>query len=102
MYVVQVFLPLFDNEGVRFPQEKQRSVRDSLTQRFGGLTAYTHAPVEGLWQDDGTSAQHDELVIYEVMTRSLDRDWWREYRQLLEREFRQVQVLIRAYSIDVL
>jgi hypothetical protein len=30
----------------------------------------------------------DDIVIYEVMADSLDRPWWANYRQGLERRFR--------------
>jgi hypothetical protein len=34
------------------------------------------------------------------MTQGLDRDWWREYRQRLERRFRQQEVVIRATEFE--
>jgi len=44
----------------------------------------------------------DELLIYEIMTSELDRVWWRDYRAILEKRFRQEQVLIRAQQVEVL
>jgi hypothetical protein len=32
----------------------------------------------------------------EVMTGALDRAWWHSYRETLEREFKQHEILIRA------
>jgi hypothetical protein len=45
-YLVQVLLPVYDNEGGRFPIDYYDEVRVKLTDLFGGLTAYTRAPAE--------------------------------------------------------
>ena len=99
MHLVQLLLPLYDNDGNHFPPEPYRVVRTELSERFGGLTAFTSAPAEGLWTEDGKTS-HDEIVIFEVMAESLERDWWRDYRQSLERRFRQDEVVIRATAVE--
>ena len=96
MYLVQLLLPLYDNEGSPFPSGMFRAVRDTLTARFGGMTAYTRAPAEGLWREEGDQTTRDDIVIYEVMTDALDERWWREWRAELERRFRQDRIVIRA------
>ena len=102
MTLVQVLLPLFDNNGQRVPRRLHRQVRLELTQRFGGLTAYNRAPAQGVWKDAGDRTAHDEIVVYEVMCEALERDWWRKYRTRLERRFRQQHVVVRAQEIEVL
>jgi hypothetical protein len=103
MHLVQLLLPLFDNDGQRLPEESFTRVRAELTDRFGGLTAYTRAPASGLWQDGDTGrTARDDIVVYEVMTGEIDREWWRRYRDTLERTFRQKELVIRAQSIDLL
>lgn len=47
MYLIQLFLPLRDNAGEKFPDAMYRGIRDQLTERFGGMTAYARAPAEG-------------------------------------------------------
>jgi hypothetical protein len=42
------------------------SIRRELTERFGGVTAFTSTPAEGLWTAKGMDA--DEIVVLEVMT----------------------------------
>jgi len=39
-------------------------------------------------------------VIFEVMTEQLDRPWWGQYREDLEQRFRQIELVIRASSIE--
>ena len=102
MHLIQILLPLADNEGRRFSSTDYGRVRAELTNRFGGLTAFSRAPAEGLWKDEDARTAQDDIVVFEVMAADLDRDWWRRYRADLERRFRQDSLVIRAQPIDVL
>ncbi len=102
MNLVQILLPLYDNEGNRVPKEAFGVVRDDLTKTFGGVTVYSRAPAEGLWKDDGASVQHDDVILFEVMVDKLDREWWRAYRKDLESRFRQDEIAVRAQEMDLL
>ena len=104
MHLIQILLPLYDNNRQALPRELFDRVAGELTERFGGLTAYTRAPAEGLWKEReaSESTTHDLIVIYEVMAESLDEGWWGGYRRSLERRFRQDVVVIRAQEIKVL
>jgi hypothetical protein len=99
MYVVEILLPLYDNEGRRFRREPYAAVREELVERFGGLTAFTRSPAEGLWEEEGERSR-DEIVILEVMAEALDRDWWRRFREELERRFRQDEIVVRAHEAE--
>ena len=100
-YLIQVLLPLYDNKGERLPIESYNEVRAKLTSTFGGLTAYTRAPAEGVWES-GATLQHDDIVVVEVMVDSLDRRWWGAYRRDLEQLFRQEQIVVRAQRYEQL
>ena len=66
MHLVQILLPLWDNEGRRLPRALYAELARELTERFGGLTAHTRAPAEGLWRDDeapGDQAAGDPPVV---------------------------------------
>jgi hypothetical protein len=95
MHVVEILLPLSDNEGKRFDRAFYAAVREELVERFGGLTAFTRSPAEGLWEEGG-GTNRDEIVVFEVMADELDRDWWGSYRESLERRFRQDEIVVRA------
>ena len=99
MHVIEIFLPLFDNEGRRFGAELYAEVRRELVERFGGLTAFTRSPAEGLWEDEG-EVSRDEIVIFEVMADELDPDWWRGFREGLERRFQQEEIVVRAHEVQ--
>ena len=95
MHLIQILLPLFDNDGVPFTRDLHDGVREELSRRFGGLTAFTRAPAEGHWREEGRTAR-DDIVVFEVMTEALDPDWWRAYRRELGRTFKQEVIVIRA------
>jgi hypothetical protein len=99
-HLVQILLPLYDPRGERFPQELYVRVKDELTQRFGGLTAYARAPAEGLWEQGPGRTQRDDIVVYEVMAEELDPTWWTQYRRQLEERFRQRELVVRAHAIS--
>jgi hypothetical protein len=102
MHLVQLLLPLYDNDGRRQPDALFQRVRAELTDRFGGLTAYTRAPARGTWQDNDGHTDHDEIIVYEVMVDALDRSWWAAYREGLEAAFKQRALVIRAEEITLL
>ncbi|HEX8119065.1 MAG TPA: hypothetical protein VF521_17435 [Pyrinomonadaceae bacterium] len=101
MFLVEILLPLYDNEGRRFGAEEFDRVRDELAARFGGVTAFRRAPGEGLWRVGGEESR-DRVVSFEVMSQGLDRAWWREYRGELERRFRQEKIVARATEFEEL
>ena len=100
MHVVEIFLPLKRRDGSNQPRERFGEVRRELIARFGGLTAFTRAPAEGLWESPDGDVGRDSIVIFEVMADALDRAWWSSYRATLERLFEQDEILIRASAIE--
>jgi hypothetical protein len=100
MHLVQLLLPLYDNAGQPFDQTPFASVREELTQRFGGVTAYMRSPATGLWKKEAGSVDRDEVVTVEVMVENLDRDWWRQYCRELAGSFRQECLIVRAIAIE--
>jgi hypothetical protein len=101
-HLVQILLPLYDNDGTEFGPAVFEEIRAALTGRFGGVTAHTRAPARGLWKADDGAIARDDIVILEVMAEQVDRAWWHAYRQRLESRFRQDHIVIRAMAVDVL
>ncbi len=101
MYLIEILLPLRDNEGHPFAAAAYRTLRDELSERYGGVTAFTRAPAEG----ESKAARgkvHDDIVVYEVMTEEIDRHWWKLYREGLEKAFRQDEIVVRALAFEKL
>ncbi len=103
MHLVQILLPVYDNDGNELPQLAFRRVSSDLAHRFGGVTSFTRAPAEGVWNQPTTERPtHDDIVVVEVMVRELDRAWWATYRKELEHRFKQDEVIIRAQAMEQL
>ncbi|HEY0104846.1 MAG TPA: hypothetical protein VGB91_02090 [Rhizomicrobium sp.] len=98
MHLIQILLPLADNEGREFPEETLRGIHAELAARFGGLTAYSRSPARGIWKS-GPDEQKDDIVIVEVMAQALDEKWWTDLRSHLEKLLGQEEIVIRATEI---
>jgi hypothetical protein len=100
MYLVQLLLPLYDNAGNKVSRDTFARVRDELTERFGGVTAFMRAPAQGTWIDPSGDVERDEIVVCEVMVETLDRAWWADYRRTLEALFGQRELVVRATNTE--
>ena len=100
MHLVQLLLPLYDNDGRPFPSSHFAEVRTGLMEQFGGLTAYSRAPAEGEWSEADGRATRDDIVVYEVMVDHLDREWWGRFRAELELRFAQQELVARAMPVE--
>ena len=89
MHLIQILLPTYDNEGIAIPRDVFHAIGNELVQRFGGLTAHTRAPAEGVWVAPGHDAQRDDIAVFEVMTAEVDGAWWSQYRKGLEKRLYQ-------------
>jgi hypothetical protein len=101
MHLIEIFLPLNDNCGRPFGADKYTAIRQHLTERFGGLTAFTRSPAQGTTTEGGETV-HDDIIVFEVMTEKLNVPWWRSYRLQLEQEFRQDAIMARASVVTLL
>jgi hypothetical protein len=100
MHLVQLFLPLADDAGQRFPKAAFDAVRDTLAERHGGVTAFLRSPAVGLWEDDAGHVERDDVVLFEVMVDDLDRAAWSAFARELAVAFRQDEVMLRALPME--
>ena len=101
MELVQIVLPVFAAGGDRHPRDTFDRTLAELTDRFGGVTAFTRAPAEGLWDDGSGRVVEDDVIVVEVLTEETD-EWWADYKRLLEKRFAQETILIRAVPCRLL
>jgi hypothetical protein len=101
MHLIQILLPVRDNDGRPFGPHPFEEVAFTLSKRFGGITAHNRAPAEGRWETSGVT-QHDDVLVIEVMVETLDKAWWAKFRADLETTFRQQRVIVRTYGIELL
>jgi hypothetical protein len=101
MHLVELFVPLNRGDGSPVkPNEIQALVR-RLADRFGGATAFSRTPADGLWKD-GSAMSHDRIVIIEVMVDQLDRKWWAAFKGDLERDLQQEKLVVRCALCELL
>jgi hypothetical protein len=93
-YTIEILVPVGNDA-----QLVLSDVRDKLTTTFGGVTMHVNAPAEGLWEIDG-DIDRDRIVVVEVMTDDLDREWWATYRKELEDRLDQQEIIIKASRIQ--
>ena len=99
-YLVQVLLPTHRRSGTPIASEEFARVRVELTERFGGVTAYSRSPATGLWKRDDEEIERDQVIMIEVVVDVLDREWWARYREQLETRFGQEEVHARALAME--
>jgi hypothetical protein len=99
-HLLQILLPLRRCNGAEVPPELFAEVRDELTQRFGGVTAYSRSPATGLWKRTDAEVERDQVIMVEVVVDSFDRDWWTQYRDRLAHRFDQEEIHARAIAIE--
>ncbi|HEX8319004.1 hypothetical protein [Longimicrobium sp.] len=100
MHLVQILVPLRDNDGNPFPRAWLDALRVELTERFGGVTAHLRAPAAGAWKDDDGDLARDDVVTVEVMAEKLDRDWWSAFGKRLAEQYRQEEMMMRALPCE--
>jgi hypothetical protein len=66
------------------------------------VTAFLNSPGEGVWRESPKNFIKDDVVTFEVMSETLDRDWWNEYKEELEKGFGQEEIVIRKMQIEIL
>jgi len=101
MYLIDILLPVRDNEGCPFAAKTYQSLRDERTEHYGGVTAFTRAPAEGEIKT-GSGKVHDDIIVFEVMADKIDRHWWKQYRESLERAFEQDEIVVRDTAFEKL
>lgn len=100
-HLIQLLLPVADNQGRAFPDDVLENVKSTLVEKFGGVTAFSRAPAQGVWAGPHRT-QHDDVVIVEVMAGTMDETWWGNFRAGLERKLGQQEIVVRAFLMRTL
>lgn len=100
-HLIQILLPIHGRTGAPVAAEQFGRVRVELTERFGGVTAYTRSPATGLWKrTEDEAVERDQVIMIEVVVDVFDREWWEAYREQLETRFGQEEVHARALAME--
>lgn len=63
-YLVELFLPLFDNDGKPFNSDLFSKINEELIKHFGGLTCHSRSPAMGIWKAGDKKVDVDQIIIY--------------------------------------
>lgn len=99
---IEIFIPVFDEKGKPFPEKFYRKIKKKLTDDFGGMTAYTQMPADGIWKDEKEKEVKDQIVVYEVMASKIDKAYWKAYKTKLSVLFKQNDLVIRQSDTGLL
>lgn len=98
-WVIELLLPIFFNDGRAIPDSEWEALRRELVDRFGGFTAFSRQPAEGVWRS-GRVSKRDDIVVVEVMSPDLDRIWWGDWRSRTEARLGQAEIIVRASRVE--
>jgi hypothetical protein len=98
-WMVEVLVPVSSAGKGKSGKDLLEDLQRELTAMFGGVTAYARSPAKGRWTDEAGGEEKDDVVLVEVMTDDLDREWWRALRRRLEIDLGQDEIVLRAHCI---
>jgi hypothetical protein len=99
MVLIQFFLPY---PSVNPDVESFRLTRSELVDEFGGVTAYSRSPADGVWATPQRTTEHDTVMMVEIVAKKFDRAWWKAYAEVLAGRFKQKVIHVRATKVEVL
>ncbi len=97
----EILLPLRFNDGTPVPPEILTATVQELKDRFGGLSAETQT-IRGLWEQAGGTDRDDlKRVFIDVADTADHRAFFRAFKDRLKERFRQDDVWVTTYPVEV-
>ena len=98
----EILLPRRFNEGQAVPEELIADALLELEQQFGAVSSETQI-IRGLWRHEGQS-HRDELVrvFVDVPDAAESRQFFVEFKERLKARFRQIDIWMTTFPIEVL
>jgi hypothetical protein len=98
----EILLPRRFNDGEPVPAEVIADTLLELEQQFGAVSSETQI-IRGLWRHEGKSFR-DELVrvFIDVPDTAESRQFFLEFKERLKTRFRQVDIWMTTFPIEVL
>lgn len=102
MYRIEIYLPLFYNDGRPIESGKFDITRKELIKKFDGLTAMQANPdfaLEGWWVNQGLTYR-DKIVVFRIDSPELNKRFWARYKTVLKRRFVQEEIYITSVELN--
>jgi hypothetical protein len=99
VYLIQIHLPARGPDGP-LPRDELGRVRAELSERFGGASFHLRTAVS--FADEAGGRAGGDVLVAEVMARHQDREWWRLYREELQRRLGVESLEVRIIQCGLL
>ena len=98
----EILLPTRYNDGVSVEPEKLFQTQEELVSAFGALTTSPEL-LRGVWMHEGQRFEDEHLrLIVETEATLQNRAFFTAFKERLKSRFRQIDVRIVSYEIDVI
>jgi hypothetical protein len=98
----EILLPRRFNDQQPVPEELIVETLLELEQRFGAVSSETQI-IRGLWQHEGQSYRDDLVRVFvDVPDTPENRQFFEAYKERLKTRFRQLDIWMTTYLIEVL
>lgn len=95
-----IYIPLTSKDGTRFSPQLIQGIKESLIDRFGGLTE-TSFESKGHWKM-GPITVRDDIRIWRVLDEAPSSEFLAQFQKRLEERLRQEKILIVKRSVQIL
>lgn len=98
----EILLPLLYNDGSKVEKEKFLTTSEELVERFGAITTDS-TRIVGRWIYQN-QLYEDKLIriIIDVPESEDSETFFRRYKEVLKERFKQIDIWITSYEIDVI
>jgi hypothetical protein len=98
----EILLPLLYNNGSKIEKEKFLITNEELVERFGAATTDS-TRIVGRWIYQN-QLYEDKLIriIIDVPESENSETFFRQYKEVLKERFKQIDIWITSYEIDVI
>jgi len=97
----EILLPLKFNDGQPVPRELVADTVLELEQRFGAVSCETQI-IHGIWQHQGQRFRDDMIRVFvDAEDRPEHRQFLRDLKEQLKSRFKQLDIWMTTYPIDV-
>jgi hypothetical protein len=97
----EVLLPLRFNDGRNIPNELIGETILELRQKFSGISSETQT-IHGEWEFRGELFRDDLVrLIVDVDDSPENRQFFRDYKEVLKARFQQLDIRITSYPVEV-
>ncbi len=98
----EILLPLRFNEGQAVPDELIAETLLDLRQKFEAVSCETQT-IRGHWQHQGQVFRDDLVRVFvDVPDTAENRHFFREFKERLKSRFRQIDIWMTTYLVEVL